>query len=236
MIATIVNFVSVLLGGGIGLAFGNRIKTRYTDALFSAMGLCVLGLGISSSLQTNNAIHLVVCLSVGTVLGEALRIEDRLDNLGGWLKARFVREGDASQSRFTEGFLTATLLFCVGSMAIMGSLDAGIRNDYTVIFSKSLIDGVTAVGLAASMGPGVLFSGVILFIYQGAITLLSGWVAPFLQDAVVVEMTAIGGLLLIGMGFNMLKHGKPIRLANMLPAIFLPIVYIPLIQWIQGLL
>lgn len=138
--------------------------------------------------------------------------------------------------RFTEGFVTATLLFCVGSMAVMGSLEAGINHNYSIIISKGVIDGVTAITFAATMGIGVAFSTIPLLLYQGGITLLAGAVAPFLSDAVVVEMSAVGGVMLLGLAANMLDLVKErIRVGNMLPALFLPLLYLPLAQWIGQL-
>ena len=160
---------------------------------------------------------------IGSVIGEALKIEHRLDVLGDWLKSKVAKKG---AGRFTEGFVTASLLFCVGSMAIMGSFDAGLRGDYSTIFAKSALDGVMAVTFAATMGVGVLFSSAAVLIYQGALTLLAGLVEPFLSAAVVTEMSAVGGVMLIGTGMNILGLTKErIKVGNMLPALVLPAVW-----------
>jgi uncharacterized membrane protein YqgA involved in biofilm formation len=192
----------------------------------------VLLIGVSSALETQNILCVILCMAFGILLGEALRIEDRLDSLGEKLKARVSRGGESG--RFTEGFMTATLLFCVGSMAIMGSMEAGIRGDYSIILSKSVIDCITAVTLSAAMGAGVFFSSVCVLLYQGLITLLAIWVGPFLPGPVVTEMSAVGGLLIVGLGLNMLGilGERRVRVGNMLPAIFLPILYIPLAGWL----
>ena len=160
---------------------------------------------------------------IGTIIGEALKIEHRLDSLGDWLKAKVAKNGGG---RFTEGFVTASLLFCVGSMAIMGSFDAGLRGDYNTIFAKSALDTVMAVTFAATMGVGVLFSGASVLIYQGALTLLAGLVEPYLSAPVVVEMSAVGGIMLIGTGMNIIGLTKErIKVGNMLPAIVLPVIW-----------
>ena len=222
MIAAIVNAVVVVLGGLLGLALGGRLKEEHTKTIVCALGICTMVIGITSAITTSNILIVIICLVLGTILGEALRIEHRLDVLGDWLKAKVSRNG----GRFTEGFVTASLLFCVGSMAIMGSFDAGLRGDYNTIFAKSALDCVMAVTFAATMGVGVLFSGATVLLYQGALTLLAGFVEPYLSDPVVVEMSAVGGVMLIGTGMNILGLTKErIKVGNMLPALFLPILW-----------
>ena len=202
MIATVINMIAVFLGGGIGLLLRGRLKDRLSGALVKGLGLCVLLIGLSGALETENVLCVIICMVLGIILGELLRIEERLDSLGDVLRARVMRGRETG--RFTEGFVSATLLFCVGSMAIIGSMEAGIRGDYAILLSKSVIDGVMAVTFAATMGVGVLFAGLAVFAYQGILTLLAVWVGPFLPDATVTEMSAVGGLLiaaLAGMAF-----------------------------------
>lgn len=163
----------------------------------------------------------------------ALRIEQRLDALGDWIQKKVVKKGDTS--KFTEGFVTAALLYCVGSMAVMGSLEAGINHDYSILVSKGVIDGVTGISLAATTGVGVAFLVIPLLLYQGGLTLLAGLVGPLLTDAMVLEMSAVGGTIILGIGFNMLFPEKHIPVGNMLPAIFLPIAYLPLAGLLGGL-
>lgn len=235
MIATIINAVLVLVGSSIGIVFKSKIKESYTKTLIAGMALCVMFIGISSALETSSAIHLIICMVIGILIGELLKIENRLDSLGDFLKSKFVKS-DSENSSFTEGFVAATLLFCVGSMAIMGSLEAGINHNYTIILSKSIIDCVSACTLAATLGIGVAFSAAGVLIYQGAITLLASVVAPYLSSVVVAEMTAVGGLVVVGIGLNMLGIGEnKIKVGNMLPCIFLPLVYIPIYNLLAGL-
>jgi len=234
MIASVLNAVLVAAGSTVGLLFRKKIKESYSRAIMTGLALCVLLIGVRSALETENVLCVILCLVFGILIGEALRIEDRLDALGEKLKTRFSRGGGG---RFTEGFMTATLLFCVGSMAIMGSLEAGIRGDYSIILSKSVIDCITAVTLSAAMGAGVFFSSLCILLYQGLITLLAIWVGPFLPGPVVTEMSAVGGLLIVGLGLNMLGilGERRVRAGNMLPAIFLPILYIPLANFLADL-
>lgn len=235
MIATIVNAVLVLLGSAIGIIFKSKIKENYTKTLIAGMALCVMFIGISSAMETASAIHLIICMVIGIIIGEALKIEKRLDSLGSFLERKLMKQEDEN-SRFTEGFVASTLLFCIGSMAIMGSLEAGINKNYTIILSKSIIDCVSACTLAATMGIGVAFSAAAVLAYQGSITLLASFVAPFLSEAVVCEMTAVGGIVLIAIAFNMLGLTKDgIKAGNMLPCIFLPLVYIPIYNLLAGL-
>ena len=226
MIATIINVILVLMGSAVGLIFKNRISARFSGMLTSALGLCVLGIGISSMIATEDSLCVILCMVAGTLLGEALHIEDRLE--GNVLRRKLIR-GEGSSSRFVEGFVSATVLFCVGAMAINGSLDAGLRQDYSILISKGVIDGFTSITFAAAMGVGVAFSAVPLFLYQGGLTLLAQFVGSYLSEAVVVEMSAVGGTIIVGIALNMLGLPKEkIRVGNMLPAIFLPVLYIPL--------
>lgn len=234
MPATFINMALILLGGGLGLLFKNLISQRLMSILTHALGLCVLCIGISSALGTENMLCVIVCMVAGTVIGSAVDIERRLEGAGDFLRSRLIK-GDGS-GRFTEGFVNASLLFCVGAMAITGSIDAGLNHDYSTIVSKGVIDGVTSISFAATMGVGVMFSVIPLLAYQGGITLLAGWVGPYLPPAVITEMTAVGGALIIAIAVNMLELGKEkIKVGNMLPAMFLPIAYIPLAEWLAGL-
>ena len=235
MIAAVINALLVLLGGILGLTFKNKIKEKYSSAITMGLGLCVALIGVTSAITSNNILCVIICMVFGIALGEFLRIEDRLDNLGNVIKTKVMKGKDAG--RFTEGFMSATLLFCVGSMAIMGSMEAGINGNYSIILSKSVIDCVTAVTFAAAMGVGVCFSAIGVLIYQGLLTLIFIWVGPFLPEVIITEMSAVGGLLIIGLSLNMLglTDKKPVRVGNMLPAIFLPLIYIPIADWISGL-
>ena len=225
MLATYINCALVLAGSLLGLLLKGKIGPRFMSAMHSAMALCVMGIGITSAIKTEHTLCLIICMVVGTCLGVALRIEQRLDSLGGWIKRRVVKKGDSS--KFTEGFVTAALLYCVGSMAVMGSIEAGINHNYSILVSKGVIDGVTSISLAATTGVGVAFSVVPLLIYQGGLTLLAELVGPLLTDMMVLEMSAVGGTIILGIGFNMLFPEKHIPVGNMLPAIFLPIAYLP---------
>ena len=235
MLATIINVILILLGSAAGLLFKNLISERLMSILTHALGLCVLGIGISSMIGTQDTLCVIVCMAAGTVLGHAIDIEGRLEGAGDLLRARLLK-GGGGNSRFTEGFVSAAVLFCVGAMAITGSIEAGLNHNYEIIISKGVIDGMTSISFAATMGVGVAFSTIPLLVYQGGITLLAGWVGPYLPGAVITEMTAVGGTLIAAIAINMLGLGKEkIKVGNMLPAMFLPIAYIPLAEWLAGL-
>lgn len=235
MLATVINVALVLLGSMVGLVFKNMISQRLTTVLTAALGLCVAGIGISAMISTQDTLCVIVCMVLGTLIGEGIDIERRLEGAGELIRTRLIRE--EGTSRFTEGFVTAALLYCVGAMAITGSIEAGLNHNYSIIISKGVIDGVTSISFAAAMGVGVAFSVIPLFIYQGAITLLAAWVGPYLPAEVITEMTAVGGTLIVAISINMLRLGKEkIRVGNMLPAIFLPIAYVPLSAFLSELM
>ncbi|MCL2708219.1 MAG: DUF554 domain-containing protein [Defluviitaleaceae bacterium] len=235
MTATIINMLLIIAGGIAGLLIKSRIRQSMTDGLLAAMGLAVLAVGLIGVVKTDDLLCLIVCLALGTFVGEILNIEKGLERFGNSLHGFMKRFAKKEESRFTEGFVSATVLFCVGAMAIMGSLEAGINGNYTIIVSKGIIDCVVSVTFAATMGIGVLFSALTVGIYQGAITLLAGFAAPFLTETVVSEMSATGSLLIVGISVNMLRLSPvKLKIGNMLPAIFLPLAYVPIASALSG--
>ncbi len=235
MIAVLVNVVTVLLGSALGLIFRNKIKEKFTKAVISALALVTFLIGISSALETADVLCIIICMALGTVIGEIFRIDDGIEGAGDFVRSKLFK-GKNSESRFTEGFVTACIVFCVGSMTIMGSFEAGINGNNSIIYAKSALDFVSSMMFAAAMGFGVPFSALFVLVFQGALTLLAGVLAPFLSAAVVTEMSAVGGVILLGLGINLLElRLQRIKVANMLPAIFLPIAYVPLSAWITSL-
>lgn len=228
MIAAVINAILVLAGSVIGLLFKGKIKESYSKAIMTGLGLCVMLIGISGAIETQNVLCVIICMVFGIILGELLRIEDRLDSLGDVLKRKLMKGRESG--RFTEGFMSASLLFCVGSMAIVGSMEAGIQHNYSTILSKSVIDCVTAVTFAATMGIGVAFSSLAVLVYQGLLTIIFILVGNIMPPDMINEMSATGSLLIIGLSLNMigLTGKQPVRVGNMLPAVFLPILFVPL--------
>ena len=236
MIAAVVNAVAVFVGSLIGILFKKGISESIQQAIMKAMGLITLLLAFQNALKTQDTLCVIICLVIGTIIGELLHIDDGLNKCGDALKARLLKDkstsndaagGDSSGSRFTEGFVTTCILFCVGSMTLLGSIQAGINHDYSLIFAKSVMDFVSAIVFGAAMGYGVTCTSVFVLVFQGIITLAASGLAGVLTDAVITEMSAVGGVILIGMGINILGlTDKPIKVSNMLPGIFLPAAYL----------
>ena len=229
MLGTLVNAGAIAAGGAVGLLLRGGISSRYSTTVMQAMSLAVLLIGLSNALKTNQVLLLILCLAVGSILGESMRIEDRMEEAGNWFQKRFSVGGEG----FSRGFVTTSLLFCVGALAIVGSLESGLAGDHRTLFAKSLIDGIASVVFASTLGLGVLFSSVSVLIYQGAITLSASLISKFLTAEVINEMSAVGGLLIAAVGCNMLEI-KRIRVGNMLPAIFLPLVYFTVKSLLTG--
>lgn len=220
MLGTIVNSLAIVVGGLIGIIFKNIIPEKLSDSLLKASGLAVLAVGIKLSLVGENLTLLIISVLIGTLIGELLNIEGRLDNLGATVEKKFKNK----QNNVTAGFISCTLVYCVGSLSIVGAIQSGLSGNHEILFSKALLDGIISISMAVSMGIGVVFSSISVFLYQGTITLLAHSMQSLLSDVVVNEMTAIGGTLIMAIGLNFLEI-KRIKVGNMLPAIFLPILY-----------
>ena len=211
---TLVNVVAVISGCLLGRYLGHLIPERMRRTIMMGLGLAVLAIGIQLALQTNNPLIVIGALLIGGIIGEALSIEARLENMGHRLQQRFKDSGNVA-----EAFVTASLLYCIGAMAIMGSLQDGLGDEPTILYAKSALDGIASVALTSTLGIGVIFSVIPLLVYQGAITLAAGWVQPFLTDPVIAEMNATGGLLILAIGLDILQIRK-LPIGNLLPAIF----------------
>ncbi|KLU67125.1 putative membrane protein YdfK [Desulfosporosinus acididurans] len=220
MLGTIVNAMAIILGGLIGLFFGQALSEKMKTTVIQGIGLVVLLIGITMAIQTKNTLVVIASLVLGGIIGELIDIELRLENFGRWLESKLARNGE--KSGFTKAFVTASLIYCVGAMAIMGSLESGLKGNYNILFAKAMLDGISAVVFASSMGLGVLASAIPVFIYQGAITLGAGLLQGILSGQVVSEMGAVGGLLIVGIGFNILEI-KEVKVGNLLPGIFIAI-------------
>lgn len=232
MLGVWVNFAAVVVGGLIGTLLRGGIPERFRRTINAGLALCVMLIGMSGALKTSSVLIVIVSVVAGSLLGERLRIEDGLDRMGAWAQRRFTKNDDG----FAAGFVNATLLFCVGAMAVVGSLEAGLSNRPDTLLAKAALDGVSAVIFASSFGVGVAFSAIPLTIYQGGIALLSGVLAPLLTDELIAEMSAVGSILILALSLNMLEVTKErIRVGNMLPAILVPCAYLPLARWLSGL-
>ena len=229
MLGVLANSGAVLAGGLVGLLFRGKIKEKYTSALMAALALVSLGLGIICVIGTSDTLCLILCVSLGTLIGELLRIDDGVEALGR-LAERKLAKNDGG---FAQAF---SILFCVGSMAVMGGVEAGINGDNSIYYAKAVLDFVASLAFGAGLGAGAAASAVCVLVCEGALTLLASLVAPYLGQDVVNEMSAVGGVLLLGLAINLLGLGKErLRVANMLPGVFLPIAYLPLYGWLSSL-
>jgi hypothetical protein len=224
---TLVNVALIVVGSALGLLVGGRLPERLRVTLMAGLGLFTLGLGLQQFLKTSNPILVLVSIVVGIVLGEAARLEDRLQELGAWLEARLTRGAQDSSSRFVQGFLTSSLLYCVGPMAILGSIQDGLTGDFRLLATKGVMDGIASLTLASTLGVGVVLSALPVLVYQGGLTLLAGWAQAGLTPAMIAELTAAGGVMMMGIALNLLEVRR-VRVGNMLPAL----VVAPLLVWV----
>lgn len=223
MIGTIVNSISIVLGCIIGIIVKGRLSEKISTTVMNGLALCVIYIGIEGAFKGENTLLTIVCIALGALLGEIIDIDKWLNKLGDYLEVKFNKDKEKEAVSISEGFVSASLLFCVGAMAIVGSLQSGLSVNHETLFAKSILDGVSAIIFTSTLGIGVLFSAVSVFLYQGIITILSSSLSGILSTPVINSMTAIGSLLIIGLGLNMLKVTN-IKVANLLIAVFLPII------------
>lgn len=221
MFGTIVNTLAVVVGAALGIIFRKGIPEKSKTTIMQGIGLAVILVGIKMAIKADNELIVIISLALGALLGEMLRIDYYLNSFAQKLE-KMVGAGEAKEGNFIKGFVSASLIFCVGAMAIMGSLEGGLTNTYKILYVKSALDFITSIILSSTLGIGVAFSAIPVFLYQGGITLLATSIKPFLTDTVTLYMTATGGLLIVGIGINILGI-KEINVANLLPAIFIAI-------------
>jgi uncharacterized membrane protein YqgA involved in biofilm formation len=233
MTGTFINVAAILIGGTIGLFFGSRIPERYKNTVIAGMGLFTAALGLQMFFKSENSLIVLGALIIGALLGEWIGIEDGLQSLGQMLEKRFSRDTETgSSSKFVRGFMVSSLLFCIGPIAILGSIQDGLTGDYKLLAVKSTLDGFASIAFASTLGIGVLFSSLIILIYQGGVSLLAGQLNAIVTDPMMAEMTATGGVILMGVAFSNLLEVKKIRVGNFLPALAVA----PLIVWMLSFL
>ncbi len=223
MLGTIVNTLAILAGCGIGLLLKRGINAKVTDAIMKGISLCVIYIGIDGMLEGSKTLAVIIAMALGAAIGTLLDLNGRMEKLGKVIEGRISNGG----AGIAQGFVTASLIYCVGAMAVVGSLQSGLNGDHSMLYTKALLDGISAMVLAASLGAGVGLSAASVLVYQGALTLLAGLIAPVLSDAVVAEMTCVGSILIAALGLNMLGVTK-LKVMDYVPAIFLviPLCYI----------
>lgn len=233
-LGTLGNIALILIGATIGFLIKGGLKQRFQETIMSGLGLAVMFIGISGALEgllintdgkiaSNNIMLMIVSFAIGGFIGEVIDIEARLDRIGEWLKDK-LKVNKEKDKGFVEGFVNSSLLFCIGAMAIIGSLRDGLYGDPSMLLAKGVIDGVVAIFFASTLGLGVFFSVIPVGIYQGVITLGAGFVEPFLSERLITNLSFIGSILIFAIGINMI-FGKKIKTGNLLPAILIPIAY-----------
>ena len=220
MLGTFANVAAIIVGGLIGTLLKNGLSPKISDTVLKGLALCVLLVGISNALKVNNLLLVFIAVVFGAIIGEWLDIDQKLKSFGDGLAAKLKGHG----GKVSEGFVTGSLLYCVGAMAIVGSLESGLSGNHQTLYAKSILDGVAAIIFASTLGIGIVLSAFSVLLYQGAITLAAASLQPLLSEAVKADITCIGGLLIIGIGLNMLEQHN-IKVANLLPAAFIPLLY-----------
>lgn len=249
MIAVVVNTVAVFIGATIGLIARRGIPERLTDRIFQALALFVVYVGITGALGGKNTIVILLSLAIGTLLGELADLDKLLNRFAGFVESKFtgknktesdpgdLKEGDPTdetkKKSFAEAFVTTSLLQCVGAYILVAGMKAGLEGDNSMIYSKTALDFVSSIVMAASMGAGVLLAPLSIFVVTGSVVLLAQLLEPLLSDAVIADMVSVGSLIIIAQALNMLKV-TDIKIMNMTPAMFLPIGLVPLYNWITG--
>ncbi len=233
LFGTIVNTLAVIVGTLVGLVTRHflhggtgklgGVMENCSDAVMKGIGLCNVMIGISGAIKTGNALIMILSMIVGGILGTILDLDGKINRFGRFLGIKLSGKGGKSGD-FSAGFVNATLLFCIGAMAIVGPMESGLRGIHTIQYEKSLMDGVMAIVLASTLGIGVMLSAAVVFTYQGTLTLIAQWVQPILTETVIAEMAATGSLLILGIGLNLLGITK-LKLMNYVPAMFLPILF-----------
>lgn len=220
MLGTIVNALAILAGSLLGFALKGGIPERINDTIIKGLSLCVLIIGISGAIKTNNMLLVICSVAIGGLIGEIIDIDKGLKKLGDFVESKLSGKG----GKISEGFITASLMYCVGAMAIVGSLESGLSGNHKTLFAKSIIDGISSIMFTSSLGLGVALSAVSVFIYQGIITLAASALQGLLVASVISEISAVGSVLIVGLAFNMLGVAK-IKVANLLPAVLIPVFY-----------
>jgi len=220
VLGTLANVGAIIAGSLTGLMFRGGIPEKYNKTVMQAISLAVILIGLKSAFKGDQLLMVIISLALGSICGELLKIETGLEKFGLFLERKLSGKG----GNVAQGFVTSTLMFCVGSMAIVGALESGLTGNHDTLFAKSALDGIVSVILTSTLGFGVLVSAIPVLIYQGAITLAASFIKPFLIPEVITQMTSVGGLLIVALGINMLLQ-KKIHVGNMLPSIFIPLIY-----------
>ncbi|QOR34094.1 DUF554 domain-containing protein [Clostridium sp. 'deep sea'] len=223
---SIINAILIIIGSLLGVFLQKGVSNKAKTTLMQAMALAVILVGLQMAIKSESIITVIISLGIGTVIGEIINIEAKLEKFGLFVENKFAKN---FKGGFAKGFVTSSLVYCVGAMAIMGALQSGLENTHNTLIAKGIIDGITAIVFTSALGIGVLFSALPVFIYQSTITILAGYLNLFLNSTIILEMSATGGLLITAIGINLLGISN-IKVGNMLPAIFMPILIVKLMS------
>lgn len=227
MLGTIVNALAIIGGCLVGLVVKGKLTEKISTTIMNGLALCVLYIGISGALKGQDTLQIIISIAIGALIGEIIDIDKRLNDFGNMIEEKInAKRKNKIHDKISiaEGFVTSSLLFCVGAMAVVGSLESGLKGNHSTLFAKSILDGISSIIFTSSLGIGVILSSIAILIYQGTITLLAGGLSTILTETIINNMSAVGSLLIVGLGFNMLEVSK-IKVANLLPAIFIPIIF-----------
>lgn len=232
LIGAAVNALTIIVGGVLGSRIGKAIPQRHSDLVMVGLKIIVMTLGITFAIKTNNLLIVIVSIVFGSLIGETIDIDEKMKKFSDWITIKLrAGEENAGGTNFSLAFVTASLVFCVGSMAILASLESGMEGKHTIHYTKAVIDGISALFFASTLGVGVAASGVVLFVYQGLLTVLASFVAPYVTPEIITEVSATGGIMLIALSLSMLEILK-VKVANMTPALMIPVIILSLMRLI----
>lgn len=223
MLGNIVNFFAIIIGSLIGLLAGKKISGEVQDKVMIALGLCVCFIGFQMALEVKSVMIVIISIVVGIFIGATLKIDYKLNEMGKSLEKRFTSKSNSGKPSFSQGFIAASLMYCIGSMAIIGALQAGLLKQYDTLYAKSLLDGISAIIFSSTMGIGVMFSAIPVFLYQGIITIFAGSLKEIFTDPIMADISGVGGIIIFAIGLN-ISGIRKIEVGDYLPAIFLPII------------
>lgn len=224
LLGALTNGLAIILGGSFGLIFKRGLSEKVTNALMNALALCALYVGMEGLLSGDNMLIIILSMVLGTLIGEGLDLDLKVNQFGNKLETRFIQNEKGDSPSIAQGFISTSLIVCIGSMAIVGALQSGITGNHNILFAKAIIDGIISIVLASTLGLGVPLAGILVVVYEGGMALFASSLTPLLTESVIQNLTSVGSLLILGLAFNLLKI-TDLKVINYSPAIFMPILF-----------